>query len=156
MVFSGKDVDWRMWKLRFLGNASHNGYRNILLGTHSPAVPREDEDIQPIDDDDTARIKARELNVQAYSALCISCEGAAFGIVERAFTAALPKGDAGLAWKGLCEKYEPKTQMSMVLLKKQFMQCVMARDGEPDIWFTDLSYFHSRINAAKKLSGGVR
>ena len=61
ITFSGKETDWRMWKLRFLAKASHNGYRNLLLGTVE--VPDEDEDIQDIGEDDKAKLKLRELNI---------------------------------------------------------------------------------------------
>jgi gag-polypeptide of LTR copia-type len=104
------------------------------------------------DADEKKLLNSRALNVQAYSALCISCEGSAFGIVERAATPRLPNGDTALAWKSLCEKYEPTTQMSLVILKKQFAQCNMGKETEPDAWFTELSYYRARINSVQKAS----
>jgi hypothetical protein len=118
IVFTGKDTDWRTWKLRFLAKAAHKDYRELLMGKRKPAVPDENEVWDENEADEKKLLNSCALNVQAYSALCISCEGSAFGIVKRAATPRPPNGDVALAWKSLCEKYKPTTQMSLVILKK--------------------------------------
>jgi hypothetical protein len=60
------------------------------------------------------------MNANMYAALCLLCNGAAFGCAKRAIMNNLTNGDGKLAWTNLCDKYEPKTQLSMVSLKKEY------------------------------------
>jgi hypothetical protein len=65
-------------------------------------------------------LKICVMNANVYAALCLLCNGAAFGCVTRAIMNDLPNGDGKLVWTNLCNKYEPKTQLSMVSLTKEF------------------------------------
>jgi gag-polypeptide of LTR copia-type len=144
ITFSGKDADCRKWKLCFLAKASNNEYREVLLGEEK--VPA-DRTVLAKDDAGARLLQARKMNIKAYSTLCMSCEGAAFGIGERGFTPSLPNGSVYEAWKALCKKYEPATQISWVALKKQFGHCAMSKDQDLDQWIAELTYLRSRIDA---------
>ena len=32
IMFSGRHIDWNVWKIRFLSVSHKNGYRNIIVG----------------------------------------------------------------------------------------------------------------------------
>lgn len=139
--FDGKIENWRVWKLKFLAKSTHGGYKGAIDGTF--VIP--DEDVE-LDADDVDELKNRKANFLAYTSLCLSCEGVAFGCVEKAQTTALPSGDAALAWRNLCAKYEPRTQMSLVSLKKDFAQCRLeSMKQDPDEWVTKLEHFRMWI-----------
>ena len=139
--FDGKIENWRVWKLKFLAKATHGGYKGAIDGTF--VIPDESDALDP---DDVEATRNRKANFLAYTALCLSCEGLAFGCVEKAQTTALPSGDAALAWKNLCAKYEPTTQMSLVSLKKEFAQCRLESvKQDPDEWVTKLEHYRMRI-----------
>jgi hypothetical protein len=150
--FDGKVENWRMWKVKFTAKATQGGYRGAIEGTI--VVPEESKVLDEVKDVDL--IKNRLANNNAYTCLCLSCNGVAFGSVEKATTVALPSGDAALAWKNLCSKYEPKTQMSMVALKKELAQCRLESvDTDPDEWINVLEHYRMRIrgiNIAKAMS----
>jgi hypothetical protein len=149
IVFDGKQENWRQFKLKCLAKASYMGYRDALDGT--VAVPKESDVLDLTKADDKEKLKARKMNASAYAALCLSCEGASFGCIERAVTNDLPSGDSHMAWKNLCDKYEPTTQMSMVALKKEFAECKLESvKTDPDEWITKLEHIRSRISASGK------
>jgi gag-polypeptide of LTR copia-type len=142
IVFDGKIENWRVWKLKFVAKSTQGGYKGALDGTMT--VPKESDVLDETADAD--KIKARKANTLAFTALCLSCEGVSFGCVEKSTTADLPNGDAALAWKNLCLKYEPNTQMSLVSLKKEFAQCRLdSVKTDPDEWVTKLEHYRMRI-----------
>ena len=144
ITFTGLAGDWRTWKFKFMAKATALGYRGVLLGTIN--VPDDDEDIDKDDIGAEELLAARKANVMAYSALGLACEGAALGLVEGSVTEGLPNGDAGLAWRNLCRKYEPNTRMSLVSLKKEFAECKLEDvDSDPEVWVRELEHLHLRI-----------
>ena len=152
IVFDGKIENWRVWKLKYMAKATQGGYKGAIDGTLT--IPNESADLDPVTG--AEEIKARKANALAYSTLCLSCEGVSFGCVEKATTSELPSGDAALAWKNLCLKYEPATQMSLVSLKKEFAQCRLESvKTDPDEWVTKLEHYRVRIkgiNAKAEIS----
>ena len=140
LPFDGNVDNWREWKVKFLAKARHGGYKQILTG----------EDVVP-DETDPGLTQAQkdkiELNYKAYDALVLACEGVAFGCVESAVTDRLKDGCAALAWKQLNERYEPKTQMSLVLLKKEFaMNRLEDTSKDPDAWVQELEHIRMVLN----------
>ena len=147
--FDGKVESWREYKLKFLARAKMLGYREALLGTIE--VPDESENIDETTVVGKAKKKNRDANDSAYAALCLSCSGVSFGCVERSVTDKLPSGDAALAWKNLCTKYEPSTKMSIVALKKEFAECKLESvKSDPDEWYTKLEHIRVRIAGANE------
>lgn len=153
IVFDGKQENWRQFKLKCLAKANYLGYRSIFDGDDD--IPKESDVLDDSTDAGKKSLKLRMMNANAYAALCLSCEGSAFGCIERAFTSDLPNGDGRLAWKNLCDKYEPKTQLSMVSLKKEFADCKLESvKTDPDDWVNKLEHIRSRIagvNSAQKI-----
>ena len=144
ITFTGLAGDWRTWKFKFMAKATALGYCGVLLGTIN--VPDDDEDIDEDDIGAEELLVARKANVMAYSALALACEGAALGLVEGSVTEGLPNGDAGLAWRNLCRKYEPNTRMSLVSLKKEFAECKLEDvNSDPEVWVRELEHLHLRI-----------
>ena len=84
IVFDGKQENWRQFKLKCLAKASYMGYREVYDG--SVKVPAESEVLDETTTDGKNKLKLRKSNANAYAALCLSCEGASFGCIERAVT----------------------------------------------------------------------
>jgi hypothetical protein len=64
-----------------------------------------------------------ELNIQAYTDLILSCqEEISFGIIDESISETFPDGDARLAWKNLCDKFEPNTCAAKVQATQEFHQ----------------------------------
>ena len=143
LTFSGKDTDWRQWRVRFYARAAAKGYRYVL--DSNVGVPG--ETAKNLSEEDE---KKRKDNYKAYAALASGCKEAAFGVVAGAVTAQLPSGDAALAWKALCNKYEPTTRMSAVQLKREFAQCKLTDTSkDPDEWIQELERLRLRIQTVK-------
>lgn len=142
--FDGKIENWRVWKLKFLAKGSDVGYEDVLEGI--AAVPKATDVLDETTVVGQASALNRKMNKKAYTALAMACEGVSFGCVEKACTVDLPKGDAALAWKYLCAKYEPATKMSLVSLKKEFAQCKLESvKYDPDEWINKLEHIRARI-----------
>ena len=63
----------------------------------------------------------------------------AFSIVKRSKTKKFPDGLMSDAWKGLCQKYAPKTTpSSLAKLHKAFYGAKLSKGVDPDVFFTDL------------------
>jgi len=127
--FSGKDEDWNRWSKTFLATARAKGYREVLV----PADPADDAD--------------EDLNIQAYNDLILSCqEEISFGIIDESISDAFPDGDARVAWKNLCDKYEPSTGAAKVQAKQEFHQLKLASaDEDPDTWLVSLELKRRRL-----------
>ena len=112
-VFSGKKVDWPIWREKFLARSKQKGYKNVLLGREN--IPDDSATIDKSTATGKADAKLRELNELAYEDMVLFIDGnsdagrIAFSIVHNGKTPSLKDGDAGYAWKGLCDKYESKT-----------------------------------------------
>lgn len=142
VAFNGKQDSWRSWKLKFLAKSSSLGYRGVVEGIDK--VPKEVDVLDANVPAEKELLTNRAKNMNAYSALALSCEGAAFGCVEIAVTTDLPSGDAVRAWESLC--YEPKTQMSLVALKKKFAGCNLESTmKDPDEWINSLEHLRLRV-----------
>ena len=127
--FSGKEQDWNRWSKTFMATATAKGYREVLKPTD------EDEDVE------------EELNVQAYNDLILSCqEDISFGIIDESISETFPDGDARLAWKNLCNKFEPSTGAAKVQAKQEFLQLKLASaDEDPDNWILSLELKRRRL-----------
>ena len=100
LTFDGREEKWREWSQKFLVKARVQGFGEVLLT--DLGVPSE---IKKNDELTEQERKIRRQNELAYSALLLSCEGAAFRAVERAVTEDLPTGDARQAWENLTTTY---------------------------------------------------
>ena len=127
--FSGKEEDWNRWSKTFLATATAKGYREVL---------------KPADEDADAD---EDLNIQAYNDLILSCqEEISFGIFDESISETFPDGDARVAWKNLCVKFEPNTGAAKVQAKQEFHQLKLASaDDDPDPWITSLELKRRRL-----------
>ena len=115
-------------------------YDGVLVGTvQMPEEPKLEET--------EAERTAREVKVDAFKIanstgyvellMAISDE-ICFGIVDEAKTDKLPGGDLAKAWKGLSDLFEPSTNATKVMLKKQFHGHKLSDAGrDPDEWITE-------------------
>ncbi len=55
IVFSGKQEDWKFWKVQFLARARGKGFREILLGTVQ--IPKDSEKFDLNKADEKAKLK---------------------------------------------------------------------------------------------------
>jgi hypothetical protein len=135
--FSGKYEDWNRWLMTFLSKARLRGYKDLLTGAHPQPDPR-----NPM-----AKKEYQVLNELGYAELMLSCqEEVCSNLIDAAKSEIYPDGDAFLAWKSLQERFEPKTSISLVLLKKEFNLCALRRtDKDPDEWITQLLLLRQRL-----------
>jgi hypothetical protein len=61
-----------------------------------------------------------EENNKAYQLLVMSCNGMAFGLVNKAKTKDLKDGNVFLAWKNLNNRYAPNSTSDLVQLSGEF------------------------------------
>ena len=94
-----------------------------------------------------AETRMRKANAAAYDDLINSMEEeTCFGLVSEAITNDLPEGDARLAWKNLCARYQPKTGAACVLLKQKFAQTVLDDPSkDPDTWVSNLEHLRIKM-----------
>jgi hypothetical protein len=138
VVFEGKTANWREWSAKFLAVADVHGYEDVLLGVEKP-VSSTTLTRSP---DEERIFKA---NKEAYGNLVLSCTGTAFGAVDSAKTADHPRGDAALAWKNLCARFEAVDNSTKVELKGEFGRSVLHTKKNPDEWFDDLDRLRQRL-----------
>jgi hypothetical protein len=61
-------------------------------------------------------------NTRSKSTLDKNSDTTTFGAVQNATTADLPTGDAKLAWKNVCDIFQPATKADLHDLEQQFNQ----------------------------------
>jgi gag-polypeptide of LTR copia-type/Zinc knuckle len=111
-AFPGNTKDWERLSKTFLAKSKIRGYKGVLLGTEE--VKKDESNYQ----------KTKSLNDLAYAEVLISCKSdLCFGFIENCKSQRFPDGDAALAWMNFIEKFEPKTKMNVIKLKKEFMEC---------------------------------
>jgi gag-polypeptide of LTR copia-type len=97
---------------KFLAKLKLRGYKDVILGTKETKK------------DKPSYQELKTLNDLAHAKLLVSCESdLCFGIIENSKSEKFPDGDAALAWLNLSEKFEPKTKMNIIKLKKEFIEC---------------------------------
>jgi hypothetical protein len=142
VVFDGKAADWSHWSDKFLSVAYVNGYEGVLLG-----------DEKPVPATQVTKTKEEErvfkANKEAYANLVLSCSGTAYGAVSSAKTKDHPRGDAGVAWKNLCDRFEAVDNSTKVELKGEFEKCALQSRKNPDQWFDELDSLRQRLSQVK-------
>jgi hypothetical protein len=156
--FSGKHFDWPVWREKFMARARRKGYKEILTG--GATAPADSVTIDVTTPEGKAQKALRDANETAYEALVLLIDGetavgrVAFNIVRGCKTSELADGDAWLAWKRLCDKYEPKSAPSRLALKSEFNNKVLKNaNQDPDVWLTELEDLRMQLmNAGSKMS----
>ncbi len=152
--FSGKAIDWPVWREKFLARARRKGYKVILLGKE--LVPDDNEDLSLITDaeEKKKKEKLRELNEDAYEDLILSINGdtetghVIFQLVRGAKTNELADGNAKEAWDRLIGKFEAQTAPSRLLLKSQMNGLKLKYKQDPEIFITTLEDLVLQYNNA--------
>ena len=156
--FSGKQADWQVWSEKFLARASRKGFKDVLLGRAT--VPPDSEVLDLSKSEDKKKKKLRDANDYAYEALILLINGetstgrVAFSIVRNCKTKDLADGDVAMAWKRLCDKYEPKSAPLRLALKNEFnSKNLRSVKHDPDVWLTELEDLRMQLlNAGSTLS----
>jgi hypothetical protein len=68
-----------------------------------------------------------------------------FGIIDGSRSAMFPDGDAALAWKRLNEKFEPRNSSNLMTIKREFSQCSLKRERDPEDWINQLLLMNRRL-----------
>jgi hypothetical protein len=68
-----------------------------------------------------------------------------FGIIDGSRSAMFPDGDASLAWKRLNEKFEPRNSSNLMTIKREFSQCILKRERNPEDWINQLLLMNRRM-----------
>ena len=133
VAFSGKPEDWNRWSKTFLAVTTARGMREVI----KPTKPEEDQD--------------EDQNDRVYSELMLACrDDVTFGIIEESISENFPEGDARIAWKKLCDKFEPKSGMMKVQLKSEFQQSKLVNmEDDPDVWINKLELIRRRLKVLK-------
>ena len=126
--FSGNPKDWDRWSKTFLAKSKIKGYKEVILGT------------EVVNKDGSNFLEIKKLNDLAHAEMLICCvTDLCFAIVENSKSEMFADGDARLGWLNLVEKFEPKTKMNMIKLKKEFMECGLDDPNkDPDEWLLKL------------------
>ena len=118
--------NWHEFALKFGVIADDRGYNDIIEGSVTP--PDEKEDLDILDEDDTAVIKsknkkqlARAANKKGFRDLVMSTEGILLNIVENAVSDNLTRGDLKKAWGRLERRWNPKTREDKVQFYTKFL-----------------------------------
>lgn len=137
--FSGKAIDWPIWRETFLAIAHLKGYKKILLGDEE--VDHGVADLSP-DEERRKNEKRLEWNQQAYADLILSIHTEIpVGLVSGAKTDAFPNGDAKEAWNRLTHKFESQTASSRWLWKNQIQGLTFKyKKEDPEIFISNLEY----------------
>ncbi len=127
--FSGKEDDRNKWSKTFLAIVTAKGYREVLKPS------------------DAEKAAAPEDNINAYNDLILSYqEDISLGIIEESVSETFPDGDARLAWKNLCDRFEPKTGAAKVQIKQEFHQLKLSSaEEDPDPWIISLELERRRL-----------
>lgn len=130
---SGQQDDWRMWMSQFLALAYHKGYQEVLVGTESDP-PMTKKLVAENDDDE---IRARKSNGRRIMRLSHRAETLCFfNAVDEAKTSDLPMGDANLAWNDLLHRYQPRTALVEIELRRVFARGELKDDEiNPEVYF---------------------
>lgn len=68
-----------------------------------------------------------------------------FNAADETKTAALPKGDAKLAWDNLLDRYQPRTALVEGELRREFTRSELRDDMiNPDVYFMEIEHTTSR------------
>ena len=142
--FDGKRKNYEMWAIRYLAKAPKME-RDILKGTIT--APAYDVQLDPNDDGDKERLKARKANEDAYASLLLACEDTvSFRAIANALTDELPDGDAALAWNTLKSLNRPTTVTEKQELIDEFTNCKLeSKNVNPDVWLTELLHLRARL-----------
>ena len=169
--FDGKQDSWRQWRNRALTFAGSKGFRGALVRDLSPFITEEQYELgdeaeatvaaavaaatTPVGDDmpsipavaTALQRKHYKMNIDAFNFLLLSCEGSAFGFVEKSISKEFPEGNAHNAWLALLGRYESSNiGNDYVDINKGFAECKLdGLVGDPDKWFQDLEYWNHRL-----------
>ena len=139
--FDGSDASWHVWSLKTLALAKAKGFKQSYVKDTKPCSDAVYETSK-----DAEEKKIYKRNDKAYQLLVMSCDGMAFGLVNRAKTKDLMDSNAFLARKNLNKKYAPNSASDLVQLLGEFNECSL--DGtvaNPDKWFIKLDLLNTRM-----------
>src|SRR5210317_1283421 len=145
LSFSGKQADWSKWSLKFLANASVQGYKDILLGKE--VAPTDSAVIDPSTEAGKKQLKLREKNKEAYNTLVLSCDDeVSLGAIETATSSDYKEGDAKQVWDNLLEIYQPRTMANKTSLIKELTKSSLSDASKnPDTWIDELENIRKRL-----------
>ena len=141
--FSGKKVDWPVWKEKFLVRPRRKGYQDLLKGKELPPSN---------DSSQTKKTRCDKLNESAYKDIVLSIDAAkdagrvAFQIVKGSKNAEFVNGSARLAWWRLENKYTSRSAPNLLKLQEQYTESRLRKKAhDPDIWITQLEDMRYRL-----------
>jgi hypothetical protein len=109
------------------------GYKKIILNKEE-------------DETDWAKNEWEILNDLAYAELMIACQDdMCFGIIDGSRSGMFPDGDAALAWRKLNEKFEPRNSSNLMTIKREFSQCILKKERDPEDWINQLLLMNRRL-----------
>ena len=144
--FSGKKLDWRMWRKQFLAMSGKKGYKDVLTG--KVIAPPASATLDVSTADGKKELKAREDNESAYHDLILSNpDRIAFNIVDKATTTDLLDGDAALVWERLSRKYDSKLATTVANLSREFNNAELTSLSiDPEDWIVELEILKTRLD----------
>jgi hypothetical protein len=149
ILFYGKSEEWPTWSEKVLAKARRYGFKDLLLG--KVKVPKTDEDYNMESEEGKTLTIIADMNKLAYTELILLIEDktssgkVAFNLVKGSKNKDYASGNASMAWERSKNKFEPSSAPSLVKLEKQFRQCSLKKEQDPDIWITDLDDYRMRL-----------
>ena len=132
-----------------LAKARRYGFKDVLLG--KVRIPKTDEDYETDTEEGKKLMIAADMNELAYTELILSIDDktsngkVAFNLVKGCKNKDFVDGNANLAWERLRNKFEPQSAPSLVKMEKQFRQCALKKDQDPDVWITQLEDYRMKL-----------
>ena len=147
--FYGKGDEWPTWSEKFLAKAKHYGFKDVLLG--KVTIPKTDEVFNVESEEGKKKMMTADLNELAYTELILSIDDktssgkVAFNLVKACKNKDYVDGNAFMAWERLKNKFEPVSAPSLVKMEKQFRQCALKKNQDPEIWITELEDLRMKL-----------
>jgi hypothetical protein len=113
-------------------------------------IPKTDEVYDMESEEGKKLIIAADKNELAYTELILSTDDktssgkVAFNLVKGCKREEHVDGNVFMAWERLKNKFEPLSAPSLVKLEKQFHQCALNKNQDPEIWLTELEDYRMK------------
>jgi hypothetical protein len=149
--FNGKSEEWPTWSEKFLAKARRYGFKDLFLG--KVKVPRTDEDYDVESEEEKKLTIAADMNELAYTEQILliddktSSGKVAFNLVKGCKNKDYADANANesMALERLKNMFEPSSAPSLVKVEKQFRQCSLKKEQDPDTWITELKDDRMRL-----------
>ena len=142
LIFSGKQKDWMVWRMKFVQFTARNDTLGILNGTESvpSRFPKGDMELS---DEDIKKIKAHDAS---FGELLVEMDDTKLALmVGKSVTSINPSGDLRVAWEKLETKFYKKDINTKLGLQKDIQEKRLTRGIKPENWFEEMDDIRNQL-----------